>query len=92
MPAIYVIRWATLNISHQKAKPVKSTDKCIDNRASAKKAGRLSCRFVAALIALPAITEVSGIGSSLLVVYHEKFFILKAAGTTQIWIIVSNSA
>ena len=52
--------------------------------ANAKKAGRLSCRFVAALMALPAITDVSGIGSSLLVVYHEKFFIFKAAGTIQI--------
>ena len=42
IPAIYKTPCATLKISHQQAAFVTSIDKIIDNKASAKKAGRLS--------------------------------------------------
>ena len=42
MPAIYKTPCATLKINHQQAAFVTSIDKIIDNKASARKAGRLS--------------------------------------------------
>jgi hypothetical protein len=84
-PAMYVTRCPTLKASHQHASPVTSTSSCIDSNAKAKNIGRVSCKFVFALMALPAITDGScGIGSSLLEPSQGKFFMLKTAGISQV--------